>query len=273
MYVFAFLNLDEYNNRTMKYKALFLDIDGTTVLYKDPHTILPSKRVTNAIIEASKHLHICLATGRPLFMLENILKNLNLTEGLAVINDGAQVIDIKTRKVLYKKAILKADVTRTASYLQGEGISFFLNDGLRDTVYEKIPTRRQIFNIFTMHQMNIDEAEKHHLKLSKIPTVKVSKTHDGETEKFELLVSHAEATKLHGIIVASKILKVKKEETIGIGDSGNDFPLLMASGLKVAMGNAIQDLKEVADYVAPSVEDDGVADVIEKFVLPKKALS
>jgi hydroxymethylpyrimidine pyrophosphatase-like HAD family hydrolase len=36
------------------------------------------------------------------------------------------------------------------------------------------------------------------------------------------------------------------------------------------MGNAIPDLKAVADYVAPSVEDDGVADVIEKFILPKK---
>jgi hydroxymethylpyrimidine pyrophosphatase-like HAD family hydrolase len=41
----------------------------------------------------------------------------------------------------------------------------------------------------------------------------------------------------------------------------------MASGLKVAMGNAIKDLKAIADYIAPSVEEDGVADVIEKFVL------
>ena len=41
----------------------------------------------------------------------------------------------------------------------------------------------------------------------------------------------------------------------------------MACGLKVAMGNAIPELKEIADYVAPSVDDDGVADVIEKFIL------
>lgn len=257
----------------MKYKALFLDIDGTTVWYKDPHTVLPSARVTKAIIEASKHVHICLATGRPLFMLEHILENLQLSDGLAVINDGAQVIDIKTRTTLYKKAMLKEDVKKAADYLQDQGVSFFLNDGMRDSRYDQIPSRRLVFNIFTMHQMDIEEAEMHHIKLSKIPTIKVSKTHHGTTEKYELLISHAEATKLHGMIVASKILKVKKDETIGIGDSGNDFPLLMASGLKVAMGNAIPDLKAVADYVAPSVEQDGVAHVIEKFILPKKKVS
>lgn len=266
----AFISLSNYNGHTVKYKALFLDIDGTTVWYKDPHTILPSPRVTRAIIEASKHVHICLATGRPLFMLEHILENLQLTDGLAVINDGAQLIDITTRKMLYKKALLREDVAKVASYLGDHGLSFYLNDGLRDTTIETIPATREVLNIFTIHQMALEEAELHKLALSKIPTIKVSMTHHGTTEKYELLISHAEATKLHGIIEASRILKVKKEETIGIGDSGNDFPLLMASGLKVAMGNAIPDLKAVADYVAPSVEDDGVADVIEKFILPKK---
>jgi hydroxymethylpyrimidine pyrophosphatase-like HAD family hydrolase len=41
----------------------------------------------------------------------------------------------------------------------------------------------------------------------------------------------------------------------------------MACGLKVAMGNAVADVKAIANYIAPSVEEDGIADVIEKFVL------
>lgn len=45
------------------------------------------------------------------------------------------------------------------------------------------------------------------------------------------------------------------------------MPLLMACGLRVAMGNAVEDLKAIADYIAPPVENDGVADVIEKFIL------
>ena len=41
----------------------------------------------------------------------------------------------------------------------------------------------------------------------------------------------------------------------------------MACGLKVAMGNAVDDLKAIADYIAPTVDEDGVADVINKFIL------
>lgn len=45
----------------------------------------------------------------------------------------------------------------------------------------------------------------------------------------------------------------------------------MACGLKVAMGNATEDLKAIADYIAPSVDDDGVVDVIAKFILSESA--
>ena len=41
----------------------------------------------------------------------------------------------------------------------------------------------------------------------------------------------------------------------------------MACGLKIAMGDSVEDLKVIADYVAPTVEEDGLADVIEKFIL------
>ena len=54
---------------------------------------------------------------------------------------------------------------------------------------------------------------------------------------------------------------------IGVGDGYNDFPLLMACGLKVAMGNAVPELKAIADYIAPTVADDGIVDVIKTFVL------
>lgn len=41
----------------------------------------------------------------------------------------------------------------------------------------------------------------------------------------------------------------------------------MANPLRIAMGNAVDDLKAIADYIAPPVEKDGVAHVIEKFIL------
>jgi len=68
-------------------------------------------------------------------------------------------------------------------------------------------------------------------------------------------------------VVAQWMVKIKPQEIIGVGDGPNDYPLLMGSGFKVAMGNAVPELKEIADFIAPSVEEDGVATVIEKFVL------
>ena len=75
------------------------------------------------------------------------------------------------------------------------------------------------------------------------------------------------ATKQHGILEVAKIMGISTHEIIGIGDASNDIPLLMACGLKVAIGNATEDVKAIADYIAPTVEEDGVADVIEKFIL------
>ena len=62
-------------------------------------------------------------------------------------------------------------------------------------------------------------------------------------------------------------MNIKTEETIGVGDGFNDIPFIQETGFKVAMGNAVDDLKAIADYIAPTVEEDGVAHVIEKFVL------
>lgn len=84
---------------------------------------------------------------------------------------------------------------------------------------------------------------------------------------YAIYITSGDATKQHAVVTLSETLGIPTEEMIGIGDHYNDFPLLMACGLKVAMGNAVDELKAIADYVVPTVEEDGVADVIEKFIL------
>ena len=67
----------------------------------------------------------------------------------------------------------------------------------------------------------------------------------------------------------SGMIEVDTSSMVGIGDSYNDIPLLRLCGLGIAMGNAPDELKAVADYVAPPVEEDGLAVAIEQFVLPR----
>ena len=51
------------------------------------------------------------------------------------------------------------------------------------------------------------------------------------------------------------------------GDAGNDIHMIEYAGMGVAMGNAFDEIKEVANYITDSNEEDGVAKAIEKFVL------
>lgn len=246
----------------MQYKLLVLDVDGTIIPY-DTNT-LPSPRVTEAIRKAGERLTICLATGRPYFGLTKIFDHLKLS-GFAIINDGAQIVDIKTKKLYYEKIMDSKTVSRICLIIHAAGIPFYIHDNGKDSLYKPGYTPQRPYNILTLKEHEEEIIDKLITLISYLPNIKINKTH-GE-ENYGFLISHASATKLHGIYEVSKILQIKKEEIIGVGDSGNDFSLLMASGLKIAMGNAIEDLKAIADYIAPNVNEDGVAHVIDKFVL------
>lgn len=79
--------------------------------------------------------------------------------------------------------------------------------------------------------------------------------------------TNPQATKGYGINVLSRSLGIKKEEIMAFGDNFNDLPLLQSAGMAVAMGNATDELKQVADYITLPNNEDGVAKAIEKFVL------
>ena len=62
-------------------------------------------------------------------------------------------------------------------------------------------------------------------------------------------------------------MDVNLDEVVAVGDWINDVPLLMAAGLKIAMGNAHNDLKAIADYVTLDAEEHGLAAAVRKFLL------
>ena len=61
---------------------------------------------------------------------------------------------------------------------------------------------------------------------------------------------------------------IPAEEVIGIGDNGNDIPMLEAVGLPCCPNNAIDEVKKISKYVSPYTNNDSaIADIIEKFCL------
>ena len=77
--------------------------------------------------------------------------------------------------------------------------------------------------------------------------------------------SNKEASKYCAVKFLQKYWDLKDEEILTIGDQNNDIELLRAGGIKVAMGNATDELKKCADYVTKSVFDDGFVYAINKF--------
>ena len=62
-------------------------------------------------------------------------------------------------------------------------------------------------------------------------------------------------------------LKIKREELAAFGDNYNDMTMIGYAGFGVAMGNAVTDVKKIADYICESNDNDGIANTLDKFVL------
>ena len=246
-----------------KYKALILDVDGTLVPNKPDG--MPSQKVTEAISKASKKIHIGVGTSRPYYLLEHIVNHLKLT-GPSIINGGAQIININSRKVFWEKTIDEKDYKNICQILKRLDMPFFVHDGENDIIPTKKLLPKKIYNIGAFN-LNPSIVKKLLSQISYIPTIVLHKTPAWEKGKISILISHASVSKQFAIFEIAKLLGIETHEIIGVGDGYNDFPLLMACGLKIAMGNAVPELKEIADYIAPPVEKDGVADIIERFVL------
>lgn len=103
--------------------------------------------------------------------------------------------------------------------------------------------------------------------ISKLPKRFLEKFNVSKVTPFNVEVMKKSSNKRSGLEKIAEQFKIKPCEIICIGDSGNDKQMIEYAGLGVAMGNAFQEIKEIADYVTLTNEENGVAHVIEKFIL------
>ncbi|MCQ2553634.1 MAG: Cof-type HAD-IIB family hydrolase [Clostridia bacterium] len=85
--------------------------------------------------------------------------------------------------------------------------------------------------------------------------------------KNNIELCHEKADKGYTLLKLAEMLGIKQEETMALGDGGNDVGMISKAGFGVAMENGLPELKAVAKYVTDTCNNDGVAKAIEKFVL------
>ena len=78
------------------------------------------------------------------------------------------------------------------------------------------------------------------------------------------------SSKAHALEILSQKLEIPREGIMSFGDAGNDIPMIRYAGMGVAVGNAWDDVKAAADYVAESNDEDGVGRTIRRFALGEK---
>jgi HAD superfamily hydrolase (TIGR01484 family) len=247
----------------VKFKALILDLDGTTI----PNSAdgMPSKKVMQAVSEAKEKISISAATGRTISYARPVLQALKLTSP-CIISGGTQIVDPQTEEVLWEQVIEVEAIRQLLEIFREYPYTVSFSDEEQSYVAKNADTKKSEHIIFIMDipQEKGDEM----LRLTqKIKGIEAHVVRSYDPTEVELHVTHNLATKHHAIARLLTMLNITKEEAIGIGDSNNDIPLLQSVGFKVAIGNATKELKQMADYVAPDVLHDGVADVIRKYIL------
>lgn len=248
----------------MDYKLLILDLDGTTV--KPGRDALPSPKVIEAVKKAQAKLHVAVATGRPLPETQPVINALKL-KGLGVVNGGAEIIDMETGEVVYSKKIQIENLRELIKLCLPFGYSMYTSD---DQYGFPISSAESVFNDTEKLFIEAVKAQDAIRILEELEAIQGATAHPTKSwtpgDVVDIHVTHEHATKRYGVERLIEIMNLQKEQVIAIGDDHNDVPLMMAAGTKVAMGDAPKQVKDIADYVTETLEEDGVASAIDKFI-------
>ncbi|MBU0978214.1 HAD-IIB family hydrolase [Patescibacteria group bacterium] len=247
----------------MKISALVFDLDGTAVP-NSPDGV-PSEEVIKAVRQAQDRVSVSIATGRPITTSAHIFESLKVTAP-SIISGGAQIYDPVEKRVIWEKTISKKTVNKIIEWMKPYPYGIYISDSIELIPASEIKVAQEERIIYLMN-ISLEDTKILLIKLSRISEISAHKVKSYTDGCFDIHITHYQATKKNAMQELLKILKVPQSQVMVVGDGHNDLPLFKSAGLKVAMGNGSEELKKQADYVAPSVKEDGLAKAIEKFIL------
>lgn len=271
----------------MSYKLVAIDMDGTLLNSKG----LVSDRTRQAIHEASKKgVYIVLATGRILKSAINHSLRLNIKKPIISCNGG--IIVDENRRIIYERPIKARAVEEVANLGLKNNIyyHFYDEDSFYSTVYIE-----EVLNFYNSAESKKDGSEIKINIFDDIKEVINNKINvykflflDEDKEKLDSLRARLESIEDIGVCSSwgnnvevmdkgvskgtsleylCNKLKIHPEDVIAIGDNENDISMIEYAGLGVAMDNGVESIKSVSDLITESNDEDGVAKVIEKYIL------
>ena len=268
----------------MQYKVLALDLDGT--LTNSDKIITPR---TKAALQAAAQKGVCivLASGRPTVGIEPLAKELELEKygGCILSYNGGKIIDCKTGQTLVQHAFpvdLIEPVCTFSRYWNIVPLTYDKNGIVTenpDSPYvqeeariNKIPAR-QVENLPAEIQWPInklllvgDPVDMPHVE-ELMQQKFAGKLSIYRSAPFFIETMPLGVEKSASLALLLKNMGLGPENLMACGDGWNDLPMIRYAGMGVAMGNAVPEVKQAAQYVTADNEHDGVGLAVEKFIL------
>lgn len=264
-------------------KAVFIDIDGTLANSRgeiSERTIESIKKVSN------KGVYVVICSGRPRKYVENISRICGASNYI-ISSGGAEIFDYNSNEVISKDKLDYEPIIKICNLCEKQKIKYVLNvedtrivnkdvhpNGSEILLTEKI---EDYIKDCTVIQITVVDNE-----FNKIFQIKkeIEKLYDNyniytSNESRSLLygidnrdlsenytffnISNKLVSKGNAITKFCKLKNIKREDTIAIGDSNNDIDMFENVGFGVAMNNGTSGLKNIADKITLTNDEDGVA--------------
>src|ERR1035437_6463364 len=265
-----------------QYKMLVLDLDDT--LLRDDHSI-PSRNKELLAEAQLKGVKVVLASGRPTQAMMQYAEELQLArfDSYLISFNGAVVTSLKNNEILFQKSLTQEEIHSLYDFSLENNVHIltYTDKGIvSETDSEYIDVEVQLTNI-PHHKVTSFKKEITHSAVKCIlleePTYLRQVEIKLKAERTDLSVSRSKPFFLevmpHGIDKAASIdflvnlLDIKQSEVIAVGNAGNDLSMVQYAGLGVWVDNVSPELRHEADVVVASNENDGVAEVVERFIL------
>lgn len=277
----------------MSIKVILMDVDGTLAN--------SDKKVTQETREAllkaqDAGVLLVLASGRTDNGLKYYANELNMGEhhGLLICNNGATVLDYQTKEVLFSQALSIEEGKEVLEHLKkfdvcpvvAKGEYMYVNDVFNNTIekdgkpwnvleYESRSNNYKLCEIEDLTAWCDFEISKiltygepsylqEHYEEMKVPFGERINSMFTAPFYYEFTATGVDKTK--AIKKAIEISGFHADEMIAFGDAQNDKTMVEYAGIGVAMGNATDELKEVADYITDDLDHDGIAKALYHFL-------
>lgn len=263
-----------------RYRLVVLDLDGTA--RSRVHGITSGVRSAVEAAQA-RGVRVCVATGRMWRSALPWVRALGADSPIILYN-GGQVLDFETERTLYERR-LPREAARAALALvhrEPEALpllylhdhvyaerrdplldAYAVDDGLS---YDVVPSFDAIMTEDPHKVLAIGRADRISALQQTVRAARLP-VHDVQSEPVYLEILPPNVSKGAALAAMLDAVGIQPAETIAIGDNWNDVEMIEAAGLGVAMGQAPEGVRARADYVCGTAEQEGVREVIERFVL------